>query len=1030
MLQQTDSSIQRNVPAPWLVLIYDSSAETCGSLEQRLTNLSFEGHPLVASCVSSLDEAKRYLDQHLETALLIIGRLVENPEENELELIYYLRETLGNYRTRIYPCEQNTRQPEQSNPWQTRFALEQRYDHLLFFGGDFEQTLYDGLLSYQKYVAAVSFDQHPPSLNSPSSSATSYKISWQCSPGFPIHSISAAAAELLGYEPEEFSEGHFNFLDWIAEDDKERFIHSRQEEVQSINLPVSEEYRIVTKSGESIWVFAVSTKTLSAESDILTETATLFIDLENLKQRPGLLLDPTIGLLQINQEQKIQYINHALSEVLGAGYPGVMGRDLGDWLSQADHDRLAQFIEIALTTKQPQQFKLEIGPTGGRHLAVCSLSISGYKSSGNTGLHLLVELMERRQAREKELTQELLQERAFIASASHELRTPLSAVLGYAELLKDAKNLDSEQQAFLNNIVTNSKHLVTLVNDILDLSKIESNQLSLNIEEVVFSDLFTSSGVMISSQVKEGVKLIVNAPDLAHFVLCDPIRIKQIFLNLLSNAAKFTPQGVIKIYMDQYKSLDTNLFQVRICIEDTGAGIPKARQKELFQPFKQVHAGSYGGTGLGLYLSQQIARLMDGKITLKSDLGRGTTFYVDLVLTKGKVKGDQFAFGGKQVVIFGDYPTLSDQQKAKLQKTGAKIDFIDCMDPRNHDRLRKAFSYDTVDLAIFDVDVLQEKTLWYAGAIKETYPGVSLIGLKRENCKEQCKLLDQLLLKPFSYYQLASALAEEFNRFKPSMQLDYTQLKILIVEDVEANRMLFSQMFQRFFNLEPSLAVSGKDAVKQVKSKQFDLVYMDVEMPEMDGIEATKKIREFDQRTPIVAMTGNVFAEDIQATKDAGMTGFLSKPIQKEDLERTLSELFTEEQAEPPMFAEEPGDEAVQPVQQGHLSTGHSPLEQMKAAMLEHLSDLSDDTNTLNEIVETAILEIQETFGKIVEYNGRKDQQGLAKSLHKLKGILLNMNVQPLGSQVQELEIKIKEGEGDDLLADFIQQLFELVKTP
>jgi len=1014
--------------APWLILFIEPNVESCRSFSRQLEGARFEGHSILVTCVPDLQEAKQYLRQTPSLAQLWIGRLAETPEEGEMDLIYHLRETLGNYRTRIFPCRQNSRQTVLDGPLRNRFALEHPYDHLLVLDADLKQAVFQGLDTFEQYNAAISFDQHSPCCTAPLKGESACTITWKNLPGWPIESVSQSAARFFGYEPEEMENAQVYYRDLIAPGSLAKFTEARSAGPTAGQPVITEKYQVITKSGQLLWVFGCTEPECTTEGQTAFEVTTLFTNQVNQTIAPDLELDNRVGLVQIDQDQKIRQINLALAEVIGAGYPGVLDRDLSDWLEPADHQRLKQYLSITQITNQPQRFEMKIGPAGGRRPAEIYLSLSFLRESKNWGFQLLVELIEHREEKEKALKHELIQERAFIASASHELRTPLSAVLGYAELLKDAKGLDSEQQSFLNNIVTNSKHLVTLVNDILDLSKIESNQLSLNIEEVVFSDLFTSSGVMISSQVQEGVKLIVNAPDLAHFVLCDPVRIKQIFLNLLSNAAKFTAQGVIKIYLDVYQPIDANLFKVRICVEDTGAGIPKNRQQELFQPFKQVHAGSYGGTGLGLYLSQQIARLMDGQITLESDLGKGTTFFVDLVLTKGRVKGDQFAFDNKQILIFGDYPTLSDQQKSKLQKTGAKIDFIDCMDPRNHDRLRTAFSYDQVDLAILDVDILRDRTLWYAGALKETFPDISLVGLKREACQDDCQLLDLLLLKPFSYYQLASALEEEFDRFKPSMQLDYTKLKVLIVEDVEANRMLFSQMFQRFFNLVPSLAISGKDAVEQIRRTQFDLVYMDVEMPEMNGIDATKAIREFDQTTPIVAMTGNVFAEDIQATKDAGMTGFLSKPIQKEDLERTLSSLFKVEAAEPSLFADDEASAASQPGTAAQLAEG-SPLEQMKASMLDHLSGLTDDRNALNEIVDTAVAEIQETFGRIVEYNGRNDQEGLRKSLHKLKGILLNMNVQPLGSRVQKLEEKMRDGDAGELLSEFIQQLLDLLKT-
>ncbi|MDT8447596.1 MAG: ATP-binding protein [bacterium] len=994
----------------WKILMIDQDESLHHQVQAKVDSSSHAGLPILLLHAYGISEAKLILQNHTDLGILLIGQLDEHPMAAK-ELVPFLRDTLKNHWTRVLYCGAMP-----LGSLAEEYSIQGELLHEQLGSGEFWAQVGRTLNSYQEVLTALSFSNQGPHKKNFFVQDAVAIFKWKNLPGWPVEYVTLNVLEILGYSDRDFAEGRVAYLDILFEADADRV---KQEVVEYSAMDVThfeQEYRVVKADGTVIWVYDYTSKLFDSDGKITHFIGYVF-DITANKESEGIEdHSATTPSMMLDTEQRITQANLPMAALLGERADHLFGQSLDTWLGDQERSSFANFISICSIGGLPQRFELAIGPPDQKQRGLFYLTRVLDPTHHEAGFHCLIENLTERSHREDALKDELVKERTFIASASHELRTPLSAILGYAELLKDARGLDPEQQGFLANIVTNSKHLVTLVNDILDLSKIESNQLGLNIQEVVFSDLFTSSGVMISSRVKQNVKLMVSAPDLAHYVLCDPVRIKQIFLNLLSNAAKFTEHGVIKLYLAEYTPIDNNLFSVRICVEDTGPGIAEDRQGELFQPFRQVHqGGNYGGTGLGLYLSRQIARLMDGDITLHSSPGRGSTFTIELVLTKGRVKGDLFAFNGKRVVILGDYPSLSDQQKDKLVQTGASIEFIDCVNPRYLDRFRDILAFDQVDVAILDLDVLKEKTVWYAGALRETYPAASLIGLKQKSTDLKIDLLDQSLLKPFSYYQLASVLDEEFKRFKPLYRVDYSELSILIVEDVEANRMLFFQMFQRFFNLEPKMAINGEDALVKLREGGYDMVFMDVEMPIMDGIEATRRIREFDQTTPIVAMTGNVFAEDIEETKRAGMTGFLSKPIQKEELEKALMSLFEEREisGEPPVFADDLTEPPVLSDAPGpalnntELTLGS--LEAVKRRMMASLADLSDDQDTLREIVDTAVIEIKEAYGKIIEETATEDWPKLGKSLHKLKGILLNMNIQPFGDQVKELETQVRK---------------------
>ena len=1016
-----ESRSQNEAGTTWKLLVLDQDVQVHQALVERLAGVVCAGQKCEVSFAQTLLQAKLLLPTQTDLAILLVGNLLD-PVESVKELVSFLRDTLKNQWTRvIFACGR-----EGSSEYEkldADFSLQGQIDHDSLFSPKFLEVVTGALQSYQEVLSVLAFSNRGPYHRNYFVQDAVAIFKWRNEPGWPVEYASLNVQNLLGYTEAEFVGGQVVYSSLIVEEDLERVSREVASHSAAAVTHFEQEYRVRRKDGQTIWVYDYTSKQTN-EAGQVTHFIGYVFDITANKN--GTFTKESSSLsLQLDLNQRITQISPALAPQLGGGEVVVLGQSFDRWLGPKEANSFSNFVSIASISGLPQRFELEYGAEGGKKKGLCFLAPTLDPTHQEPGFALLIEDLDTQNAKEEALKLELTKERAFIASASHELRTPLSGILGYAELLKDVRGLDPEQQGFMENIVTNSKHLLTLVNDILDLSKIESNQLALNLQEVVFSDLFTSSGVMISSRIEEGVKLVVSAPDLEHYVVCDPVRIKQIFLNLLSNAAKFTKQGMIKLHMASYVPIDESLFSVRIQVEDTGAGIPKVRQAELFQPFKQVHAESIGGTGLGLYLSRQIARLMDGDITLTSEPGKGTVFTVELVLTKGRIKGDEFAFSGRRVLVLGDYPTLSEQQKEKLLLTGAEIRFIDCVDPKYNDRIRDILAFDRVDVAILDLDVLKAKSIYYGGAIRETYPGASLIGLKQKSNKIFCDILDQHLFKPFSYYQLACALDEEFKRFKPLFRVDYSELKVLIAEDVETNRLLFAQMFQRFFNMVPKFVANGQEALEIMGQETFDLVFMDVEMPLLNGIEATIEIRKFDRTTPIIALTGNVFAEDIQETKEAGMSGFLSKPIQKEELEKVLLSLFVEpapggggkekERVKASGgLTKPPGTPAVvRALADEPEESGPSKLALVKKTIQAELAMVSDDAATVADIVETAVQEIGETYLEAKKQFAALDYTGLGKSLHKLKGILLNMHIEPYGSMVRELETLVKTPEED-----------------
>lgn len=249
-----------------------------------------------------------------------------------------------------------------------------------------------------------------------------------------------------------------------------------------------------------------------------------------------------------------------------------------------------------------------------------------------------------------DLNASLSAEKKFLASMNHEIRTPLNAINGFIELLRKT-SLNTKQREFVSNIYVSSDHLLSLINDVLDVSKIEAGQMELTESEVDLEALLMETVMLTSARVKAGVELKIEIPELDFLVNIDALRFKQIFVNLLSNAAKFTKKGFIKLSLDEIKEQADDKVWMKFCVQDSGIGIPKEKVPQLFTAFSQAHSSSHGGTGLGLYLSKSIASVMGGTISLESIEGEGSTFFIEVLLTKGIQRSEQYDFKDKKSTL-------------------------------------------------------------------------------------------------------------------------------------------------------------------------------------------------------------------------------------------------------------------------------------------------------------------------------------------------------------------------------------------
>jgi len=611
-----------------------------------------------------------------------------------------------------------------------------------------------------------------------------------------------------------------------------------------------------------------------------------------------------------------------------------------------------------------------------------------------TVAHLLSQVNE-------ELEESLSNEKRFIASVSHELRTPLTAILGYSELLDDTA-LNNKQKRYLDSMVQSSNHLLSLVSDLLDVAKIGDNKIELSPREIDLDDVLNDCANLIRSRIKNDVEFIVDIPMLEYKVNADDKRIKQIFINLLSNAAKFTKRGSIRFYVHKLEEVAKNQLKVQIKVDDTGDGIPSEVAETLFDPFQSTDKTQ--GTGLGLYISQQIAGMMDGEITVESKTGIGSSFEVTIIVERSTKKEIGKALRNANIMMFSHKDNFIDKVSKEFMNLNVNFQNYDILNGDMTSALvQMVASGKFYDVAIFDVDIFKNHTIDIAGTLKAINSNIKLIALAGEDNDKNFSVFDVVINKPVPYQRFIKYTEEVYNQevFANNDEVDYSKLEILIVEDVDLNREYEQEMLNNFFSITCDTAENGAVAVEKAKTTSYDAILMDMRMPVMDGLEATRKIREFDKKTPIICMSANVYKEDKIAAEESGMNDFIEKPLERSDIESKLLKLLNNE------FVVDSSRDTKKEVKKEEKSTAVQSGEEMKEVALGHLKNNFNDTIS-NKLFKKAIISIHDYQDRIEKSIVNKDIKELVEDFHAIKGVLSNIGLTSLANSAGSFQ-KIAE---------------------
>jgi PAS domain S-box-containing protein len=848
--------------------------------------------------------------------------------------------------------------------------------------------------------------------------------------------VNAALSRMLGYSERELLEGGWQNL--THPEDLELSRRSVEQLVRYRGPSVEFEKRYIHKSGKAVWVrlkISVVNNSHGAPSHFIThveditESRRVKEALEASEERYRMLFARNLaGVLRTTMAGQVLECNQAGALILGCDSPAeVIGTNIIRFhYSAKDREHLVRTLK-----QQKVQTNSELKLRRGDGQPVWVLASFRFVEEDCPGVEAtLVDITDRKRAEEqlkqaKEIAEEANQAKSsFLANMSHEIRTPMNGVLGMVGLLLDGE-LDARQRKRAETVRDSAEALLDILNGILDFSKMEAHKFKL--EETVFDLRSLVEGVADLMAVKtqeKGVELLCFIEsDVPTQLVGDANRLRQVLVNLAGNAAKFTTAGEVSIRVKLESAADRR--EIRFEVSDTGIGIAADKRRLLFQPFSQVDSSTsrrYGGTGLGLSIVRMLVEMMGGKVGLESEEGKGSCFWFTLPLERQSAveRPRPLSLAGWRVLVVDDNAASRSLIMEFLDFW--KVNASQAADAESALHLLEHAGGGPFDAVLVDLEMPGTDGERLGNLIREDpkLAGTDLVLLTPQKLAADAERWQQQgfaghVSKPVKQGELGGCLASILGYGPAPVRPDVkpkpsrtsremrAQLRLLVVEDNKVNQEVALGILEKL-GYRADVVADGRSALCALAEKDYDLVLMDCQLPEMDGYEATRRIRQPDTAVrnhdiPIIATTAHALAGDREKCLDAGMNGYVSKPLRHEALEQAI-EHWTGATLAPvaPAEAPEPTPSASAVAFDGE----------------DFVERLMGNEDLARRLVRAFVDDIPQQIARLAQALNGLDSQTVRLVAHSIKGAAANVG----GLEMQEIAWKLEQtGSADDLTA-------------